>query len=116
MSKVFDVLHCKCPKCKKGTIFMDRGNILLFKIPKMNPSCPECNFKFEKETGFFFGAMFVSYALAVGQMILSLIVFWAFIDLSPLKVFLIIALTAFLLATINYRISRAIWIYLFYKD
>lgn len=116
MSKVVDVLQCKCPKCKKGDIFVDRGNILLFKIPKMNDRCKECHFRFEKETGFFFGAMFVSYALATAQMIASLIIFWLFIDLSPLNVFLIITVTAFLLATINYRISRSIWIYLFYKD
>ena len=97
-------------------MFINKGNILLFKIPAMNDRCKECDFKFEKETGFFFGAMFVSYAIAAAQMIASLILFWAFIDLSPLNVFLIIAVTAFLLATINYRVSRSIWIYIFYKD
>ncbi|OUR94255.1 DUF983 domain-containing protein [Flavobacteriales bacterium 34_180_T64] len=116
MRRVFEVLNCKCPKCKKGKIFNERGNILLFKIPKMNNRCNECNYKFEKETGFFFGAMFVSYALAVAQMILSLVVFWCFIDFSPLNVFLIITVVTILLSTINFRVSRSIWIFLFYKD
>jgi uncharacterized protein (DUF983 family) len=87
MKKIFDVLNCKCPKCEKGNIFNDPGNILLFNIPKMNNRCKECDFKFEKEPGFFFGAMFVSYGLAAAQMIISLFVFWSFIDFLPLKVF-----------------------------
>ncbi|NJX14011.1 DUF983 domain-containing protein [Tamlana crocina] len=114
MSKVVDALNCKCPNCKKGKIFMNGGNILLLNIPKMNDRCPECNYKFERETGFFFGAMFVSYALASAQMIGSLVMFWYFIDLSPLRVFAIICMTAFLLSTINFKLSRSIWIYLFY--
>ncbi|MEO9478460.1 MAG: DUF983 domain-containing protein [Maribacter dokdonensis] len=81
----------------------------------MNERCSECNFKFEKETGFFFGAMFVSYALAVAQMIISLVLFWYFVDLSPLRVFTIIALVTVLLSTFNFRLSRSIWIHLFYK-
>lgn len=114
MSKVVDALNCKCPNCKKGKIFMNGGNILLLNIPKMNERCPECNYKFERETGFFFGAMFVSYALAAAQMITSLVIFWYFIDLSPLRVFAIIGVIAFLLSTINFKLSRSIWIYLFY--
>ncbi|WP_243832974.1 DUF983 domain-containing protein [Meridianimaribacter flavus] len=82
----------------------------------MNDKCPVCNYKFERETGFFFGAMFVSYGLAVAQMIASLVVFWYFIDLSPLRVFAIIATIAVLLGTINFKLSRSIWIYIFYKD
>ncbi|WP_232231326.1 MULTISPECIES: DUF983 domain-containing protein [unclassified Maribacter] len=81
----------------------------------MNERCSECNFKFEKETGFFFGAMFVSYALAVAQMIISLVLFWYFVDLSPLRVFAIIALVTILMSTFNFRLSRSIWIHLFYK-
>ncbi|SIP91942.1 DUF983 domain-containing protein [Maribacter ulvicola] len=116
MSLIIDVLKCKCPQCRKGDVFSDAGNIFLFKMPKMDKRCAECNFKFEKETGFFFGAMFVSYALAVAQMIVSLVLFWYFVDLSPVRVYAIIAAIAVLLSTINFRLSRSIWIYIFYKN
>ena len=116
MRNVIAALTCKCPKCINGKIFSNRGNLLLLNIPKMNDKCPVCNYKFERETGFFFGAMFVSYGLAVAQMIASLVVFWYFIDLSPLRVFAIIATIAVLLGTINFKLSRSIWIYIFYKD
>ena len=85
-------------------------------MPKMNDRCTKCNFKFEKETGFFFGAMFVSYAVAVAQMIANFIIFWYFLDLSPLNIYFLIVAGAILASTFNFRISRTIWIYLFYKD
>ena len=116
MSKVVDILKCKCPNCRKGDVFSEGGNIFLFKMPKMNSRCPECDFKFEKETGFFFGAMFVSYALSVAQMIISLVLFWYFVDLSPVRVYIIIASIAILMSTLNFRLSRSIWIYIFYKN
>ena len=116
MSIVVDVLKCKCPNCRKGDVFSEGGNIFLFKMPKMNARCTECDFKFEKETGFFFGAMFVSYALSVAQMIISLVLFWYFVDLSPVRVYVIIASIAILLSTLNFRLSRSIWIYIFYKN
>ena len=116
MSKIVDILKCKCPNCRKGDVFSEGGNIFLFKMPKMNARCPECDFKFEKETGFFFGAMFVSYALSVAQMIISLVLFWYFVDLSPVRVYIIIASIAILMSTLNFRLSRSIWIYIFYKN
>tara|TARA_R100000789_G_C2954246_1_gene135987 strand:+ start:164 stop:514 length:351 start_codon:yes stop_codon:yes gene_type:complete len=115
MSKVANIVAGKCPNCKNGHIFETKGNIFLFRMPKMYNRCQKCNFKFEKETGFFFGAMFVSYALAVAEMIASLVIFWLLLDLSPLTVFLIIAFVAFLGSPFNFRVSRAIWIHLFYK-
>lgn len=49
MRNVIAALTCKCPKCKNGKIFNNRGNLLLLNIPKMNDKCPVCNYKFERE-------------------------------------------------------------------
>lgn len=116
MSKVLDSLKCKCPNCRKGNMFSGKGNFFLFKMPQMNKYCKKCNYKFEIETGFFYGAMYVSYALTVAVMIASLVVFWYFLNLSPLYVFFIIVIAAILFSTFNFRVSRSIWVYIFYKD
>lgn len=113
MSNAVDVVKCKCPNCHEGEIFRSGGNIFLLKMPKMYVNCTKCGYKFEKEPGFFFGAMFVSYALAVAEMVASLVIFWYFASLSPLNVFFIIALLAVLTSTFNFRVSRSIWIYIF---
>ncbi|WP_347420051.1 DUF983 domain-containing protein [Mesonia sp.] len=114
MNDIIGILKGKCPNCKHAAIFETKGNIFLLRMPVMNKRCKECNFKFEKETGFFFGAMFVSYALAVAEMIVSLVLFWLIFDLQPLYVFFIITGMAFLGSTFNFRLARTIWIYLFY--
>ncbi|MBF8150087.1 DUF983 domain-containing protein [Winogradskyella sp. F6397] len=116
MGKIFSILKCKCPNCDTGDMFNHKGNIFLFKIPEMNKRCEQCDFKFEKETGFFFGAMFVSYALGAAEMIASLVLFWNIVDLSPLMVFSIIVVIAVLLSTFNFRLSRSIWTHIFYKN
>ncbi len=115
MNTVVNILTCKCPKCEKGELFYKKGNIFLLQMPKMNAHCNECHFKFEKEPGFFFGAMFVNYGIAVAEMIASLVVFWHFLDLSPLHVFMVIASVSILTGAFNLRISKSIWLYMFYK-
>jgi hypothetical protein len=35
---------------------------------------------------------------------------------SPLSVFFIIAIMAAVLSSLNFKLSRSIWIYLFYRD
>jgi uncharacterized protein (DUF983 family) len=116
MGKVIDVLTCKCPNCEDGKIFNKLGNLLLFRAPKMNSICKVCNFKFEKEPGFFFGSMFVSYALVAAEMIACVVLFKLIFDFSYVNVLVLTIVTAVLLSTINFRISRSIWIYMFYSS
>ncbi|TGV01107.1 DUF983 domain-containing protein [Flavivirga rizhaonensis] len=113
--KPISILKGKCPQCKKNDIFSSNGNLLLFRIPKINDRCKTCNFKFEREPGFFFGAMFVSYAIAVAEFIGVFIISYFFLGLSLLASFFGIIISAILFSTINFRLSRTIWIYLFYK-
>ncbi len=116
MGKIIDVLTCKCPNCEKGKIFKKFGNPFLFRMSKMNTKCNECNFKFEKEPGFFFGAMFVSYALVAAEMIASVILYKFILDFPYINVLILTIVTAVFLSTINFRISRSIWIYMFYTS
>jgi uncharacterized protein (DUF983 family) len=60
---VKDILHQKCPRCRMGRIF--RRSILLG-FPKMFARCPVCDLRFEREQGYFLGAMYISYLLALG--------------------------------------------------
>ncbi len=80
----------------------------------MNNRCSNCGFNYQKEPGFFFGAMYVSYGLAVAQGILTyLIASQFFSERFDLRIIWIIALVLILLSSFNMRISRILWIYLF---
>lgn len=111
MALITDILQEKCPKCSEGKVFSKKGNILLLQMPKMNANCPVCGHRFEKETGYFFGSMFVSYALTAGEMIIFYLIARFFID-SFVTMIIIIAIGAILLSTFNFRLSRILWIYM----
>lgn len=110
LSKFQAVLQCKCPRCRKGDIFT--GSPYAFRLQKTNLNCPYCNLKFEREPGFFYVAMFVSYAMNVAEIItigvasyvlgLPLIYenLWYYVGL--------ILAGVLLLSPINYRYSRVI--------
>ena len=71
------ILHQYCPRCRIGKIF--RGSIFHFySWPKMYERCPACNFKFDREPGYFLGAMYISYALGVVSIALIATALWAF--------------------------------------
>ena len=79
----------------------------------MHDYCPECNASFQPEPGFYFGAMFVSYAITVVIMATTGFVLWLVID-PPTMVYIYSFLGMVLLATpFSYRYSRLIWLYWF---
>lgn len=56
------ILRQFCPRCGRGKIF---GTSIFRLFPKLNERCPVCGLKFEREEGYFLGAMVVSYILAI---------------------------------------------------
>jgi len=116
MSYVSNVVKGTCPNCHKSKVFASNGNPLLFKMPKMNMKCENCGYSFHRETGFYFGAMYMSYALTVAEMVavfvLGLLFKWSFMTM-----FVLVVVTILLLATFNYKLARLMWLNLFYdKD
>lgn len=106
------LLKNKCPDCHKGKVFRDKS-LFRFSLPNMYDHCSHCGFKFSKEPGFFFGAMYVNYGLNVAQGILTYLVAHPFFtETFDLRIFPIIAIVLFILAPFNIRLSRLLWIYL----
>lgn len=112
MKSVIALLSNKCPRCNKGKVFKNTV-FNLFKIGKMEKSCSHCDFVYEKEPGFFFGAMYVSYGLIVAESIAAFIIFRLFLQLEWFLSFGLIVLLSLLLVGVNFKLSRLIWIYLF---
>lgn len=103
----------ECPDCHKGKVFIG-NNLLIPGLPKMHAYCSHCHYKFRKEPGYFFGAMYVSYALTVAQAIATYFIASPFFNenFDP-KIIPVIAIVIILLAPFNIRMSRLLWIYMF---
>ncbi|MFC1223367.1 Protein of unknown function [Pedobacter suwonensis] len=110
LSKFQAFLQCKCPRCRKGDIFT--GNAYSFTLQKTNVHCPHCNLKFEREPGFFYVAMFVSYAMNVAEIItIGVASYILGLDLVYDNLWYYVGLIlsgVLLLSPINYRYSRVI--------
>ncbi len=79
----------------------------------MHESCPVCGHRFEREPGYFLGAMYVSYAIAVAlYLLLAGLVHLLLPGLSETGV-LAAAMPLFLpFVPLLFRYSRVIWMHL----
>ncbi|MBC9795502.1 DUF983 domain-containing protein [Sinomicrobium weinanense] len=115
MTDLINLIRGKCPNCEKGNIFSSRGNVFLFRMPRMHRKCENCGYNFVQEPGYFFGAMYVSYVLTIAEMIAIMVIVKFMLGLGNLYVFFIVAVVAVALSTFNFRMSRTIWMYIFRK-
>ena len=114
LQNIKHILNNDCPNCYKGKVFRDKSFFFSIGFPKMNEYCSHCHNKFEKEPGYFFGSMFVSYALGVGEAIITYIIAHQFFEKTiDLRMIPIIATVIVLMSSFNLRLSRMIWIYMF---
>jgi hypothetical protein len=79
----------------------------------MNPHCPSCEVSFEPEPGFYFGALYVSYAFTVGIFFLVWAVLRFSIDPPDWVYITAITASAILFIPVSFRYSRILFLYWF---
>ena len=114
-TKLYSILFNKCPHCHKGPFFKSKHPYDFKQLGKMYDHCVVCNEDFEKESGYYLGAMYVSYGmnifLGISMFLLTVVLF----DLEILTFLFIFLGTVLVLFPLNYWLSRLIWINLFVK-
>jgi uncharacterized protein (DUF983 family) len=107
------IVNAKCPRCRIGKVF--EGPAYGFRVQKMNENCPYCGLKFEREPGYFYVSMFVSYAMNVAEMISASVAAYVLglpLVYENLWYYVAILLVAVLLfSPFNYRYSRIVLLY-----
>lgn len=114
-SKLYAIVKGKCPHCRRGNIFT--GSIYGFDIQRTKHSCSNCNQRFEIEPGYFYAAMYVSYAMNMVEMITTGFATYYLsggrLDFDSIWLYVgAIFLAALLLSPLNYRYSRIILLHL----
>ena len=114
-TKLYSILHLKCPRCHEGDLFLNSNSYHLADLEKMPERCEVCGEKYWPEPGFYYGAMYVSYALTIAisvSVFVAMIVLWHW----DLKWYLgINSLLIIVLLPIVFRLSRATWFNFFVK-
>ena len=102
-------IKAKCPRCRRGYLF--KNKMYSFK-QTMYDRCPHCNLKFEREPGYFYVSMFVSYALNVAEMVAVCVAIYVLTGSeNPMTYIAIFLLATFILSPFNFRYSRVILLY-----
>ena len=81
----------------------------------MYDRCENCNQSFSPEPRFYDGAMYVSYAFSVAIVMIAFIAFNIFYENVPLLPMIFTTIgSALVLSPVSFRLSRSVWIHIFY--
>lgn len=99
------IVHGKCPRCRRGDMFATP--MYSFNAQVMNKTCPHCGMVFEREPGYFYVAMLVSYAMFVAEMVTIAVALHVLTGSSNPWVYVLVIMSAgVILSPFNFRYSR----------
>lgn len=102
MGLIGAVLCQRCPRCRKGPVFHG--------IMSTYESCRVCGLKYEREPGYFYGAMYASYVIG-----LVTTAYWLpllLMGFSPVWVLVPPVIQLIVQIPLSYRYSRVIWLHM----
>jgi uncharacterized protein (DUF983 family) len=108
-STLASMLGQRCPRCREGRIFrysIFRG------FPKMCERCSVCDLKFQREEGYFLGAMYISFGLALVIIALIAVLLWTVTGWWITRVTTWAVVLFLPLAPVISLLARVLWIYL----
>ena len=112
-TKLYSIANGKCPKCNEGEFFANKFTFNPSKVTKIHDNCAKCNLKYMLEPAFFYGAMYVNYGITVAISILVFLIAKLGFRLNLLTSFLSVFAALIILAPLNLRLARIIWINMF---
>jgi len=103
-STLLAILRERCPRCRTGKMFRGRFD--------MNDPCPVCGLIFQREEGYFLGAMYVSYLLSsVFLVSFYFLGRWLLPDWNTILITFLALVLYVPLIPAMFRYSRIVWIY-----
>ncbi|GLU43707.1 DUF983 domain-containing protein [Allomuricauda sp. NBRC 101325] len=114
-TKLYSILTGSCPRCHEESMYETSNPYVLNKIFKMNDRCSHCDLKYKIEPSFFYGAMYVSYAVGIAFAVAAFVISFLFFGTTLINTFIAIVATLIGFMPVIIRLSRNIWINFFVK-
>ncbi len=108
-NKLYSILTGTCPSCHEESMYANPNPYYLGSLFKMREHCSHCGTKYKIEPSFFFGAMYVSYAVGIAFAVAAFVITYIFLDFTLLNAFITIVITLVVFLPVIIRISRNIW-------
>ena len=113
-SKIYSIWHNKCPRCQEGDFFVKPAGFRFKDNLKTHENCSNCGLKYMIEPSFFYGAMYVSYAITVAMAVAVFVICQLF-DLSLVASLIGILVVLILANPFVMRVSRLLYINMFIR-
>ncbi len=108
----YAILNHKCPRCRQGNLFKYSLIRKPHKFTETYKACPNCDLIYEREPGFFFGAMYVSYALTMAVLLGTAFILYNFFGDPELIVYITaVPVMVLLLLPVIFRYSRTLFLH-----
>lgn len=115
MSVLVNALKLKCPRCGQGHLFKDPNPYHFKTLFTMNRYCTNCNLDLENEPGYYFGAMYMSYIITVGMIVLNELWMFPLWKWNIWPQLIINGLMILILFPVVLRYSRSLYLALLFK-
>ncbi len=112
-TKIYSILTGSCPVCQHESMYKGSNPYKIGETLKMNERCSHCDTKYKIEPSFFYGAMYVSYAVGIAFAVAAFVIANLIFKLGLLSTFLSIVITLVTFLPVILRLSRNIWINIF---
>lgn len=111
-SLLYSVFNSKCPRCRKGNLFQEKGLFKYKNLLLMNEKCGHCDLHYEIEPGFWIGSLYASYPFIV--IIGVPFIFLALISEGNMAIVYCGIMLFFLILfrPLFIRLGRSLWIHL----
>jgi len=73
-TKLYSILTGTCPVCQEESMYKEKNPFKLGQVYEMHDRCSHCGTKYKIEPSFFYGAMYVSYAVGVAFAVAAFII------------------------------------------
>jgi uncharacterized protein (DUF983 family) len=98
-----------CPHCQETKLF--RSPLLAFKgVYNMHEECSVCGLKYEMEPGFWWGAMYIGYALSSAIVLSMAVLCQIILGLEAVDTLIVLIPMVLIAIPLNARLARIIWL------
>lgn len=114
-SKLHSIFTGSCPVCHEESMYKENNPYKISKLFDMHDRCSTCGTKYKMEPSFFFGAMYVSYAVGIAFAVAAFVLSYYLFKMTLLATFIAIVAVLIIFLPVIIRWSRNIWINFFFS-
>ncbi len=107
------ILTGSCPKCQEESMYEVKNPYILKTLYKMPEKCSHCGTVYKIEPSFFYGAMYVNYAVSIAFGVAFFVITHFFLQTSLTVSFITLVVGLIALMPVIARLSRNIYINMF---